>query len=129
MKRILLLLISVSLIVSMLFGCSPSTPTQGDIESPTQGGIAGKYSGSATAYHGELNVEVTLDEGGKITLIEVDENHGETPNIGTLPIEKFPAEIVSTQSLNVDSITGATITGDAIIAAIADALICWIKSC
>ena len=47
MKRILLLLISVSLVITILIGCSQSTPTQGDIENLVDKEIAGKYNGTA----------------------------------------------------------------------------------
>lgn len=122
MKRILSILISLSLIMTMLIGCS-ITPSEVNEKANAGVNYAGTYKGSATGYHGNINVEVTLDEEGKIISIEVDKNHGETEGIGTIPIERFPEEIVASQSLNIDSVSGATITGDALIAAIAHALV------
>lgn len=125
MKKITTFLILMPLVVIMLVGCSPSTPTQNNEENEGADSLvnyAGTYKGSSTGYHGDINVEVTLDEEGKIVSINVDENHGETKDIGTIPIKKIPEAIVSSQSLDVDAITGATVTGDAIIAAVANAL-------
>lgn len=122
MKRLLLLFIILLISISMLVGCTESTTSPTDEETSSEENFEGTYEGSAEGYHGELKVEVTLDEAGKILNIEVDENHGETEDIGTLPIEQFPEQIISSQSLEIDTITGATITGDALIAAIAGAL-------
>ena len=84
--------------------------------------IAGTYDGSAPGYHGHLTITVTLDEEGKILLVMVNEDHDETPGIGTLAIDRIPAAMIETQSLGVDNITGATITVDGIIAGAAQAL-------
>ena len=119
MRKILASLMIMVLILAIVTGCSSKAPVS---ETVGEKDFAGVYKGSAPAYHGNLNVEVTLDEEGKILAVEIDENHEETPDIGTIPIEKMPPEIVSSQSLAIDGISGATITGDAILAAVADAL-------
>ena len=129
MKRLILLSIVLLISISMLIGCATPTasPTDGETntneETNSEESFDGTYEGSAEGYHGELDVLVSLDQEGKILNIEVDENHGETEGIGTLPIEQFPEQIISSQSLDIDAITGATITGDALIEAIADALV------
>ncbi|NLV87176.1 MAG: FMN-binding protein, partial [Clostridiales bacterium] len=110
----------------MLFvGCTAKdegSPETGADETVTPADYAGTYTGVAPAYNGELSVEVELDSAGKILSVTVDKNHGETQDIGTIPIESFPAKILSAQSLKVDAVTGATVTSDAILAAVADAL-------
>lgn len=119
MRKIASIFIVLLLIAAMFAGCSPGmAPKNGD----KTAGYAGTYRGSAPGYHGDIGVEVTLDEEGRILSIDIDRDHGETPEIGTVPIEKMPAAIVSSQSLDIDAISGATVTGDAILAAVADAL-------
>lgn len=119
MKKTLWLLICLSLIVGSLGGCAKNDINEtGSLEAD----YSGVYKGKAEGYNGDINVEVTLDEEGKIILIKVDENHEETKDIAAIPIEKIPQAIISSQSLDVDSISGATLTGDGIIVAVANAL-------
>lgn len=80
----------------------------------------GVYEGSANGMGGELKVAVTI-EGGKITAVTVNE-HKETPGISDPAIEKIPAAIVEAQSTQVDGIASATVTSDAIKAAVEAAL-------
>lgn len=82
---------------------------------------AGTYEGAAIGMGGEFKVNVTLDDSGKITAVEVLKNL-ETPGVGTVPIEQIPAAIVETQNLDVDSVTGATITSAAVKSAVGKAL-------
>lgn len=84
--------------------------------------LAGVYKGSADGYNGEINVEVTLDDKGAITKIKVDENHTETENIAIVPIENIPSQIIENQSLEVEATSGATLTSNGIIVAVANAL-------
>lgn len=76
--------------------------------------------GEAQGYGGTLRVNVTLD-GGKITAVQVLE-HKETQNVGTRAIDTLPDAIVKAGSPDVDTVTGATVTSKAIIAAVKDAL-------
>ncbi|MEW8973787.1 MAG: flavocytochrome c [Tissierellaceae bacterium] len=78
------------------------------------------YVGTADGHNGEIKVEVTVDE-NSIKSIEVIE-HNESPGISDPAIERIPKAIVEDQSLAVDAISGATVTSDAIIAAVTDAL-------
>lgn len=111
-KRTISLLLSIILILTMAVGCAAPEPIN----------YAGTYQGTAPGYHGDLSVTVTLDEAGTILSITVAEGHGETENIGTIAISEIPYAIVETQSLEADAVSGATVTSNAIIAAVADAL-------
>lgn len=126
MKKALSLLLSMTFILALLAGCAVSDVASGETPNPGPSeqakNHAGTYKGTAPGYHGELGVTVTLNEAGKIVSVAVDEGHGETKNIGTVAINKIPDAIVATQSLKVDAVSGATVTGDAIIAAVAAAL-------
>jgi len=79
----------------------------------------GVYNGSASGYGGEIRVKVTVSN-GKISDIKV-ESHSETPEYydrcsGIIP------NIISSQSTNVDGVSGATFTSNGIKVAVADAL-------
>lgn len=81
----------------------------------------GAYVGvSENGMGGKLTVEVTVDENA-ITAVEVT-GHTETAGISDPAIEKIPAAIKEANSTEVDSISGATITSDAIKEAVANAL-------
>ena len=73
---------------------------------------------------GELTVEVTFDGDGMTDIAVKD--HQETYGIGygldTTPVEVMPGKMVEAQSVNVDSITGATITSMAIKRAVTDCI-------
>ncbi|MBP5156920.1 MAG: FMN-binding protein, partial [Treponema sp.] len=81
---------------------------------------AGTYTGTAEGRNGEVEVTVKLSS-SKITSISVTK-HEETPGISDAAIKDIPAAIVKAQSTNVDAISGATITSDAIIQATRAAL-------
>lgn len=87
-----------------------------------KGSSAGLYKGSATGYHGKVNVTVELDDRGEILSLVVDDNYTETKGVETVAIEKMSDSIVKKQSLDIDDITGTTLTGNAILAATASAL-------
>lgn len=69
---------------------------------------------------GDLYVKVTMD-GDAIASMEVVEQK-ETDGIGTKAIDALPGAIVEAQSVEVDNISGATITSKAIKEAVQDAL-------
>ncbi len=81
---------------------------------------AGTYTGTAEGRNGEVEVTVKLSS-SKITSVSVTK-HEETPGISDAAIKDIPAAIVKAQSTNVDAISGATITSDAIIQATRAAL-------
>ena len=79
----------------------------------------GVYNGSASGYGGEIRVKVTVSN-GKISDIKV-ESHSETPEYYDRCYGIIPS-IISSQSTNVDGVSGATFTSNGIKAAVADAL-------
>lgn len=81
---------------------------------------AGTYHASADGYGGEITVTVTVSD-TKIESIEV-KGDDETEGIGTKAIDKLPAIMVENQSAQVDAIAGATVSSDAIVKAVEDAL-------
>lgn len=80
----------------------------------------GSYTGTANGKNGDVVVEVSVTETG-ISDVKVVE-HQESAGFSDPAIERIPSAIVEYQSLAVDTITGATITSQAILAAVEDAL-------
>ena len=101
--------------------CSNSNKEQ----QATNGSItAGTYTATTKGHNGDLSVEVTVDE-SSIKEVKVLENQ-ETPGIGTgafySPLEALPKAIVEKQTTNVDVVTAATITSNALLTAVRDCL-------
>lgn len=80
----------------------------------------GEYLGEGNGIGGKLYVKVTMD-GEEIKEVEIVK-HNETSGISDPAIEKVPVSIVEKQSTEVDTVSGATITSQAIIEAVGDAL-------
>ncbi len=80
----------------------------------------GTYKASAIGMKGPVAVTVTLSA-DRIESVKVDQ-HGETVGIGTIAIERIPDAIVSRQALDVETISGATKTSEAIRNAVADCI-------
>lgn len=78
------------------------------------------YTGEAQGHNGPLTVEVVVTEEA-ITDIQVVD-HSESAGIADPAIERIPAQLVEQQSLDVDTVAGATVTSQAIIEATEAAL-------
>ncbi|MFW6269474.1 MAG: FMN-binding protein [Bacillota bacterium] len=76
--------------------------------------------GTGEGYGGDVEVEVVM-EGEKIKEVKVVSND-ETPDIAGDAIEQLPQKIVEEQDYEVDSVSGATRTSEAIKEAVQDAL-------
>ena len=107
MKKLLSLLIVICL-------------SLGGLGALAEGVADGTYTASAEGKDGPVVVETTF-EGGKIVSVVVTKQN-ETPEIAGLPLEQIPAAIVEANAYNVDSVTGATVTSDAIKNAVAAAI-------
>ena len=82
--------------------------------------VTGSKTGTAVGYHGKITVLTELKD-GKFTNISI-KSHTETKDVGDIAISKIPNEILKKQSLDVDSVAGATVTSKAIVEAVANAL-------
>jgi len=80
----------------------------------------GVYSGSGTGFRGTTTVSVTV-AGGQITDITVD-SYADDEQFFDRAKSGVIANILSQQSVNVDTVTGATFSSNGIIEAVADAL-------
>ncbi len=80
----------------------------------------GTYQGQAVGKEGYIKVEVTVAN-SKIESVVILE-HMETEGISDPAIETIPSKIVEAQSLDIDTVSGATVTSNAIIDAVSEAL-------
>ena len=79
------------------------------------------YATSAQGIFSEVKVETIADADGVYSVKVVE--HGETPELGGVAAETLPAAIVEAQSVDVDGVAGATMTSNAIKAAVTEALV------
>lgn len=83
-------------------------------------GAGDVLTGTARGYGGDVTVTVTVD-GDDITSVEaVGEN--ETQGVGSKAIEELPERITDADSTDVEGVSGATITSNAIKEAVGKAL-------
>ena len=83
--------------------------------------VNGDFTGTAKGFAGDVNVTITLTD-GEITAVTA-EGANETQGIGSVAIEKLPAEMAATGTIAVDTMATATITSTAIIEAAKAALV------
>lgn len=81
---------------------------------------AGVYNVYAKGHNGNLPMQVELSK-DKIISVHVDDS-GESEGIANPVFERLPRDIIDGQTLNVDVISGATVTSQGIIDGIADAI-------
>ena len=85
---------------------------------------AGTYTAAAKGRNGDITVEVTFSENAieAVKVVSHAENLGLGYGVPNAPIDAFPALITEHQALGIDAVTNATVSGNAIIAAVADAV-------
>ena len=82
--------------------------------------MAGTYSATGSGYHGEMTVNVTIED-GKITDVELGDNH-ETNVVIDRAFPVIRERILEANTADVDSVTAATFSSYAIKTAVADAM-------
>ncbi len=82
---------------------------------------AGTYEGEAQGKLSTVRATVTIDAEGRLAAITVDAS-GETPDLGGAAAKALPARMLEHQTVEVDGLSGATATSDAIRAAVRRAL-------
>ena len=85
---------------------------------------AGTYTATAKGKIADITVEVTFTENAiaDVKVVSHNETLGLGYGVSTAPIDMFPGQIVANQTLAIDVVTNATVTGNAILAAVADAV-------
>ncbi len=111
MRKLLALTMAIFMLVSGVIGNVVSAAGVAD----------GTYSATVQGHNGPMTVEVTVGA-EQITGISVVD-HVETVGIGTPAFDLIIDAILEHQTIAVDSVTGATVTSDALKAAVSDALV------
>lgn len=96
---------------------STTTPTT---EVPEGGYKDGTYQGSGTGFGGTITVQVTVSD-GKITAVDILSASGETGSYFA-SAQGVVSKVLSSQSPNVDAVSGATYSSNGIIQAVQNAL-------
>ena len=102
-------------------GVEDAAPAEEAAPAEAEGGIyvPGTYTAEATGM-GNVTVNVTVDANA-ITAVEID-GPGETPGIGEAAIAPLGEQVMAAQSAEIDGVTGATLTSNAVRTAVAAAL-------
>ena len=112
--------LALLLSMTMLFSACGSAKTDnkaGDSKEAAVGETTGE--GTAAGHNGDLKAVVTFD-GDKIS--KIDLTHEETEGLGDKAADKLVEEIVANNSINVDTVSGATVTSTAVIEAVKAAI-------
>lgn len=120
-KSLLLIVIAFALSFGFLTIVNPSG---NDVNANAASGGSSEeevtLTGSSRGFGGDVTVTLVV-KGDDIVSVEVD-GPDETAGIGTIAIERLPEIIVEADSVEVDSVSGATFTSDAIKEAVKVAL-------
>lgn len=81
----------------------------------------GTYTGTGKGKNGEVKVDVTFTK-NKIESVVIQGENGETKGVSDTALERIPGQIVDQQSLAIDAVAGASLTSNAILDAVADAV-------
>ena len=127
MKKLFSLCIASALCICLLAGCG-SDGTDSSGSSVDTSGISesgewtdGTYTETAEGRNGDFEVTVTVS-GGVMTEISVGDN-SETEDRGGVAISTLPDEMLDAQSWEVDAVSGATVTSEALMDAVASCLV------
>lgn len=101
-----------------VFGLAGCSPQEGGGTQAAVGFTPGSYTAEGQGKFGPVIVETTFTEDA-ITSVKVIE-HEETEGISDRALKEIPKRIIETQSLGIDTISGATLTCTAIITAATD---------
>ena len=110
--------------LALLSGCGSDTTSQESLsEQIAEAGswTDGTYTTTAEGHNGEFEVTVVIENGGMVE-ISVGANE-EDEDVGGEAILQIPSQMLSAQSYNVDVVSGATETSEALIDAVADCLV------
>lgn len=131
MKKLVSVLLASSLLLAGCGSNSSSATTAAQEPAATTAAVTekettaaaekgGVFTGKAAGFHGDIVVEITVD-GDTITDLQVTE-HSETENIGEAALPILAEQALKNQTINVDTVAGATVTSDGFRAALEDAV-------
>lgn len=120
-KRTILIFLSIIMILSVVSGCSQKEQKVINPQTETKGLYkAGSYIVEVDGRNGVVKVEVTFSD-DKIEDIKII-SHSETTGLGDTAMEKTIENILSGQSLAIDTVAGATVSSEAILVAVEEAV-------
>lgn len=121
-KKFLALTAACMLSTTLLFtGCSSKNNSSSEANSDAAtGAVDGTYEASATGMASDVKVTITVAD-GKITDCTIDAS-GETEGLGTVVPDTMQGEVVEKQGVDVQAVSGATITSNAALEALADCM-------
>ncbi|MBE5968022.1 MAG: flavocytochrome c [Lachnospiraceae bacterium] len=120
MKKIFALLMIAVMTLSLAACGKTKDETTTNPETTNAKFKAGTYEGTAKGFGGDIVATVKLSD-DKIEDITVV-GDSETENIGSVAVETLPALMVQKQTVDVDGVSGATVSSDAVKAAVTNAL-------
>jgi len=110
MKRIICLTLAALMLLTLCASAESATPAF----------TAGTYTAISQGRGGPIVIQMDFSDSA-IEDIRVIA-HNETYNVGDVPLERYPAEIVENQSIAVDMVAGATISSVAFLNAVRDCI-------
>ena len=113
-SKILCLVLACMMLLSACGGAAPAATTE------SAAPAAASYTGTAQGMGGEVSVTLTIENGVITGCTAVGDN--ETDGIGSVVIAQFPDQVVAGNTINLDAVSGATITSNAFIEAAKAAL-------
>lgn len=114
-------IVLTSLAMTVLVGCQETEDTgQNDTTDSEVSLTDGTYTASATGYGGDLEVEVSVEDGEITDLTVLDHEESSPVYSKAFPIIK--ERILEEQSPDIDTVSAATFTSHAVQSAVADAL-------
>ncbi len=99
---------------AIIFSCSTPNTAEGKRFTP------GKYPVTISGHGGDIEFEVEMSETGITAITVISES--ETDGLGKPALEKMASKIIAEQSLDVDAVTGASDSSDAVKEAVMIAL-------
>jgi fumarate reductase flavoprotein subunit len=112
----------VLLLVMIISGCDTSTDPVSEPEPELQSGVfkSGTYTAEATGKGGTLTVSVLFSAYILKNVAVIEHRESIDMDVVAIALSRIPSTIYQKQSLSVDAISGATLTSNAILAAVED---------
>jgi len=113
----------ITLVICLLFSACfvefEPPGSGGSVNTEGYGDFTGSVFGTARGYHSDIKVTLTFESGKivKADIISVPGTGSESENFGVIAMKQAPAIIVARNSVELDALSGATITTNAIVAA------------
>ncbi|MBF7097426.1 FAD-dependent oxidoreductase [Alkalibacter mobilis] len=111
-SKIMVLILAMTLVLTWFSGCSQNAENSYK---------AGTYTAEVDGHNGTITIDVTFSE-SKITDIAV-KDQSETSGLGDAALEQVSENILSEQSLKIDTVSGATVSSSAMLAAVEDCVV------